>query len=274
MPRKKNKEVAPVTPEEVAKLGEQHEKAAARDKGSQVYDHFHAQEEAKAIEAQRRRKKRYAILFSALVAVLLVMYIISLLWTQTGDLTISIGDLYDGKTIMLSEDGNFDPAKVVLDGGVVKEVTNITKSWLPKDSVLDSSKGGEHNGDNYLAYTFFLRNTGDKDLDYETVFTVTGQSKSADEAVRFMVYKNGKPSVYAKGQYKDRSKAETDATKWKDDTTIYNEKKSTLKSGDTDKYTVVVWAEGNDAECVDAIRGGHVRSQMVFNVVPENDVKE
>lgn len=267
--RKKNKQVDPATPEEVAKLGHKHEVEAAKDKKSSVYDHFHAQEEAKQIADAKKRKKRYAIILSSLVAILLIMYIISMLLTQWGDLTISIGDLYDGKTIMLCENAAFeDGVGVKLNGGVVKDVTNITKSWLPKG--LDTEKDGQHNGKNYLAYTFYLKNTSDKDLEYNSTMTVTGVSKSADEAVRFQVYRNGKDNVYAKGTYKDRKTAETDATKFVDNDTILKTEKTPLKAGAVDKFTVVVWIEGNDRECVDAIRGGTVRSQMVFDVVPDN----
>lgn len=266
MPFKK-KNIPPSTPEEVANLGQKHEVEAAKDKNSSVYDHFHAQEEAKKVAAAKKRKKIYAAILSGLVAILLIMYIISMLLTQWGDLVISIGDLHDGKTIMLSESASFDNAAVTLDGGVVKEVTNITKSWLPNN--LDTEKDGQHNGENYLAYTFYLKNTGDKDLDYETVMNVTGASKSADEAVRIMIYKNGKESVYAKGKFDNRDQAEEDATKWVDETKILLEPSSFLKAGATDKFTVVIWCEGNDKECVDAIRGGHVRANMTFNVVPE-----
>lgn len=268
--KKKNKQVDPATPEEVAKLGHKHEVAAAKDKKSSVYDHFHAQEEAKQIADAKKRKKRYAIILSSLVAILLIMYIISMLLTQWGDLVISIGDMGDdsGKTIMLCESMDFDNgASVKLNGGQVQKVTNITKAWLPKG--LDTEKDGGHNGKNYLAYTFYLKNTGDKDLEYNTTMTVTGASKSADEAVRFQIYKNGKDNVYAKGSYKNRKTAETDATKFVDNNTILKDKNSPLKAGSVDKFTVVIWVEGNDPECVDAIRGGTVRSQMVFDVVSE-----
>ena len=255
------------TPEELAKLGHKHEVEAAKDKKSQVYDHFHAQENAKQIADAKKRKKRYAAILCSLLAILLIMYIISMLLTQWGDLVISIGDLYDGKTLLLSATADYENPAVTLDGGAVKEVTNITRSWLPKN--LDNDKDGAHNGENYLAYTFYLRNTGDKNLDYNTVMRMTGSSKSADEAVRFMIYKNGKASVYAKGRYNNRKEAETDATKWVDEEVIINDASSPLKAGATDKYTVVIWCEGNDRECVDAIRGGHVRANLTFNVVPD-----
>lgn len=267
--RKKNKQVDAPTPEEVAKLGHKHEVEAAKDKKSSVYDHFHAQEDAKAVADAKKRKRRYGVILGSLLGILIVMYIISMLLTQWGDLVITIGDMGNdsGKTIMLSESASFDDAAVKLNGGSVKEVTNITKAWLPKG--LDTAKDGQHNGENYLAYTFYLKNTGTKDLKYNTTMTITGVSKSADEAIRIQIYKNGKENTYAKGSYKDRKIAETDATKWVDTDNIIKTKDSDLKAGSVDKFTVVMWIEGNDPECVDAIRGGSVRSQMVFDVVSD-----
>ncbi|MCH5304229.1 MAG: hypothetical protein J1E41_05145 [Ruminococcus sp.] len=267
--RKKNKQAEAPTPEEVAKLGFKNEVKAAKDKGSDVYNHFHSQENAKNVADAKKRKRIYGAILSALIAILLIMYIISMLLTQWGDLVITIGDLSDGKTIMLSESASFDDAAVKLNGGSVKEVTNITKSWLPKG--LDTAKDGQHNGENYLAYTFYLKNTGDKDLKYNTTMTITGVSKSADEAVRIQIYKNGEDNTYAKGTYKNRKTAETDATKWVDNDTVIATKNTSLKAGKVEKFTVVMWIEGNDRECVDAIRGGTVRSQMVFDVVKENE---
>jgi hypothetical protein len=268
---KKNKPPVETNPHEVAALGQKHEEQAAKDKNSSVYDHFHANEAAAAVEKAKRRRKLYAGILIGLVSILLIMYIISMLLTQWGDLVISIGDLYDGKTIMLCENGEFeDGVGVKLNGGSVENVTNITKDWLPKN--LDTEKDGQHNGENYLAYTFYLKNTGDQDLEYNTKMTITGASKSADEAIRIMIYKNGKEEVYAKGTYNDREKAEEDATVFVDNETVLTTESSQLNAGSVDKFTVVIWVEGNDPQCLDPIRGGFVRSQMVFNVVP--DVKE
>ena len=155
------------------------------------------------------------------------------------------------KTVSLS-------AKQALD------VTNITYNWLPTD--LDTSKDGEHNGENYVAYTFYLRNDGEEAIDYDAVLDITGVAKSADEAVRVMVYKNGEPSIYAKGRYDDREQAETDATKFESDTVVMSAKSTDFKVGDVDKYTVVIWIEGNDSECIDDIRDGYVRMRMLFKL--------
>lgn len=264
--RKKN--IAPETnPHEVAALGQKHEEKAAKDSGTSVYDHFHANEAAAAVEKAKKRRRLYGGILAGLLAILLIMYIISMLLTQWGDLVISVGDLRDGKTIMLSENADFSDAAVKLNGGSVKDVTNITKDWLPK--TLDTEKDGAHNGENYLAYTFYIKNTGDQDLDYQTVMNVTGVSKSVDEAIRIMIYKNGKETVYAKGTKADREKAESDAVKWVSEDQVLDIESSPLAAGETDKYTVVMWLEGNDPECLDPLRGGHMRSQMIFNVLSD-----
>lgn len=267
---KKNKPAEPVTAYDVEKMGHKHEVDAAKDKKSSVYDHFHAQESAKQVADAKKRKKRYGIILGGLLAILLIIYIISMLTTQWGDLVITIGDMgNDGKTIMLCESAEFDNGvSVKLNGGSVKKVTNITKAWLPKG--LDTEKDGQHNGQNYLAYTFYLKNTGDENLKYNTDFDITGASKSADEAIRIEIYKNGDEATYAKGTYKDRKVAETDATAFVTNDKVISTKNSELKAGAVDKFTVVMWVEGNDRECVDAIRGGFVRSQMTFNVVDED----
>jgi hypothetical protein len=42
-----------------------------------------------------------------------------------------------------------------------------------------------------------------------------------------------------------------------------------LKIGDTDRYTVVIWLEGWDPECVNDIMGGEVKLSMNFNVLED-----
>ena len=100
---------------------------------------------------------------------------------------------------------------------------------------------------------------------------VTGTSKSVDEAVRVMVYKNGQEQTFAKGQFNNREQPETDATKWVDETQILNIESAPLAAGAVDKYTVVIWCEGNDPECLDPIRGGHMRANMIFNINAEEE---
>jgi len=41
--------------------------------------------------------------------------------------------------------------------------------------------------------------------------------------------------------------------------------------GEVDKYTVVIWLEGEDPECVNDILGGELKMSMNFHVLDEED---
>jgi sulfatase maturation enzyme AslB (radical SAM superfamily) len=58
-------------------------------------------------------------------------------------------------------------------------------------------------------------------------------------------------------------------TKWDDKETVFNDTREGLEPGDTDKYTIVMWIEGEDPECIDDIRSGYVKLEWFFGVVDE-----
>ena len=37
---------------------------------------------------------------------------------------------------------------------------NISIDWIPKN--IDTESNGSHNGENYIAYTFYIENEGEK----------------------------------------------------------------------------------------------------------------
>ena len=59
--------------------------------------------------------------------------------------------------------------------------------------------------------------------------------------------------------------------KFRDDVdgTIILEQRKNIKPGDLDKITVVVWIEGDDPDCTNALIGGHVRLNM--KLIEEHD---
>lgn len=250
----------PITPEELSRLNDKKISDAE-------IEHLHVRNDSIEIVKYKKRRKILSIILSVCLIVLLILFFVSMLVTQWGDLIIKVDSPAAKKGIVLSEDPEFKTMGVSLSAKQADDVTNITYSWLPVD--LDTSENGEHNGDNYVAYTFYCKNNGQETLDYDAVLEITGAAKSADEAVRVMVYKNGEPSIYGKGKYNDRNTAETDCTKFNTDTEVMTTATEDFKVDDVDKYTVVIWIEGNDPECIDDIRNGHIRMRMLFSVRDE-----
>lgn len=63
--------------------------------------------------------------------------------------------------------------------------------------ILILIKAGNHNGKNYMAYTYYVRKAGKEDLSYVARITLDSCSKGAENAVRVAVWQNGKRTVYA-----------------------------------------------------------------------------
>lgn len=138
---------------------------------------------------------------------------------------------------------------------------NITEKWLPDN--IDDEYDGSHNGDNYIAYTFYIENQSKDAFNYWYSVTVEDVVKNVDEAVRIKIFLNGESTVYAKGSSLDNS-PEVGTTKFRDDEdgVIILKQRAGLNPGDIDRMTIVVWIEGNDPECVDALIGGEILMHM------------
>lgn len=262
MAKKKNNNEQ-VTPEQLSKFNDDTTTASE-------IKHLHARADSADITRYKKHKKTLSIILGVAIAILLLLFAISTLVTQWGDLIISVSSPAVKKGIVLSEDPDFKTMSASLSSTQVENVTNITYNWLPKD--LDTSGNGSHNGKNYVAYTFYCKNNGQVSLDYKATLEITGVAKSADEAARIMVYKNGEETVYAKGKYDDRSKPEEDAVKFESDTIVMTTQTNDFVVDQVDKYTIVMWIEGNDPECIDDIRNGHIRMRMLFDVLDDEQL--
>ncbi len=263
---KKPKTEEQFTPSDLDKLNVKENKEAVKGQG--ILKRFSARRSAKELTTAQKWRRRSFWTLVALVIILLIMFIISMLISQYGDLVISIERGARGKGITVSETEDLADGVTILSAKKVTEVTNITYEWLPLDE-LDTQLGS-HNGKNYLAYTFYLQNNGTEKVDYKGELQIKGVSKSMDEALRVMVYKNGEPAIYAKRQYKG-TEPETDATVFEEDDLVMSTVTEEFQPGDMDKYTVVSWVEGNDPECIDDIMGGFVRMNMLFSIADEED---
>ena len=259
--KKKAKSEEVFTPHDLDALEAQTRRIVGRAKASE--------EAASTIAASSAISKVIIIILTILTA-LLILWTVSIFVTLYGDLVISTDRNLRERGIMISDSIDFENPAISLSAPAVKDATNITKAWLPTD--LDTAKDGAHNGDNYLAYTFYVKNGGVKTLDYSGKMELTGSANGMDEAIRVMIYKNGEELVYAKGTKADRSKAEKGTIAWLDNTTIMTTETKDFDPGSVDKYTIVIWIEGNDLECTNDILGGYIRSKILFSVAdPEGE---
>ena len=163
MPRKP-KPQEPITPQELSALNDKTTQNPAVRK-------YHVATDAKNIVGLKKRRRILRIILGAVTAVLLILFIISMLVSKWGDLVIEIDRPLQNRGIVLSTGPEFKTKSVALSAKQALNVTNITYSWLPTD--LDTSKDGEHNGKNYVAYTFYCKNEGEAEVDYKATLVNT-----------------------------------------------------------------------------------------------------
>ena len=98
-------------------------------------------------------------------------------------------------------------------------------------------------------------------MDYYADIDILSVIKNVDEAVRVAVYKNGEKEVYAK-KSSYNNQPEKGTIPFDSNTKVMIKHVEKFKPGDIDKYTIVIWLEGDDPECIDNILGGEIKMEM------------
>lgn len=217
-------------------------------------------QKAQDIYKKKLFKKIVKIIFLLLLIVISIIYLFLYVVFQGGRFTVTLDkNLSNRKSIFLSEDGKFKGKTRELSANTIDNMDNISIMWLPEN--LDTEATGAHNGDNYIAYTFYVINAGKETVNYWYEIDVDDTIKNVDEAIRIMVIRNGEEVVYAKKSAIDGS-AEEGTKKFVSKSIAVLEQRKRLKANAKDRFTVVVWLEGDDPECTNALLGGEIKMHM------------
>lgn len=216
--------------------------------------------QAKKVYRHKLFTKIVKIVFLLLLVVLSIIYLFLYVVYDGGRFTVSLDkNLSNRKNIYLSENGDAEYKTRQLSADTIDYMDNISIKWLPDD--LDTEAVGAHNGDNYIAYTFYVVNDGNETVNYWYEIDIDDTVKNVDEAIRIMVYQNGEPTVYAK-KNKATKKAEPDTKMFVSKSIAVLEQRKNMKPNSKDRFTIVVWIEGDDPECLNDLLGGEIKMHM------------
>lgn len=217
----------------------------------------------------RNRKRTFKIIRRALFILLIfliILYIILDVIYSEGKFTVILDSnksLESGMAIFDSL--NNSQGKRKLEATPIKFMDNISYKWIPEN--VDTEADGSHNGQNYIAYSFYVENQGDRVINYHYEVIVDDIIKNVDEAIRIRIYRNGEDTTYAKKDALERQ-PETNTVPFRDiknaEGTIILESVKDFKPDDLDRYTVLIWLEGDDPDCTDALLGGELKMHMVI----------
>lgn len=222
---------------------------------------------AKRFGAALLRMDKLNLLLLGMTLLVAMLFIVAFIQEKMGNFTINLNrlELYR-KGISIASDGDFTEPTARLTASSIKEATHTSFDEIPKD--IDDFDGS-HNGKNYMAYTYYVRNAGKEDLSYDAIVTLDSCAKGAEEAVRVAIWRNGERVIYAEPA-KD-GKTEEGCVNFEEHNIVCHYTEEKFLIGNVDKYTIVIWMEGEDPECTDAIVGGSVEFSMDIDATSEDN---
>ena len=211
--------------------------------------------------AKRKKNLKFTKLFFLIITLLLsILFVILSFIYNGGKFIISLDKNFALKNnIVIYESLEYKDAKSKLYAEEVNFMDNISIKWLPED--IATSYEGSHNGQNYIAYTFYIENQGDSTVNYWYEIVIDDVIKNVDEAIRIMIFRNDEKKVYAKINADTKKEEEGTIAFYSDDLAVL-EQRVDFNPNDIDRFTIVVWLEGDDPDCVNAIIGGEIKMHM------------
>lgn len=248
-------------------------------------------------------KGMWALLVSAFL-LLLTFWGISYIAELKGHFTINISRDMFRNGFSISEDEDFSGRTAHLFATPAVDVPCISIVDIPEN--VDKVKG-EHNGSNHFAYTFYLRNEGEAEADYQWELRLNYSSELIAKASWVMVFIDGKMTLYAKAnddgtpaalpefdnntvgylkppmyeyaadknQYDDFLKHNT-LTYWRviskpflSKDVVAAGKFKNVKPGEVHRYTIVLWLEGDDPDCTEQLIGESLGLEMFMAMIDE-----
>lgn len=212
------------------------------------------------IKNRERKIRIVKIAILVMILFLIIIYFLLRLFYEGGAFTVALDDNLAKKSGLVMYERLEDKVqRKILKVDQLEFVDNISINWLPDN--LDSQGEGTHNGDNYIAYTFYVENMGADTINYWYTIKVDDVVKNVDRAIRVMLYHNGEKTVYAKAN-ETTNQPEEGTTAFKDSLCVVEKQRTQFNPGDIDKFTIVIWIEGDDPDCVDALIGGMMKMHM------------
>lgn len=204
--------------------------------------------------------------------VIVIGYVVAALYMKFGSFTVMVNKLdHLDYALALSENPNFLSYTSRLNADIYEEMTNIDGATLP---VWLDNIDGEHNGDNYIAYTFYCKNAGKNTVTYSYECFLANMTYDIEKAIRIRLYVDGEMTDYAFPRTDGVEGPEPGTVAFQSDRTVVKKNIEHFEPGAITKYTVVIWLEGNDPECVDKILGGELKVDMAMEIVSNEDAED
>ncbi len=233
---------------------------------------------ANEVKTYRKLMKLLPLGMGCIAVLTVILYVVSALYARYGSFTVAV-DKYQNLeyALTLCENRDFSNPTSRLNCDINKSITCIDGATL--DDVPLGILDGDSSGTNYVCYTFYLKNAGESIVNYKSSIVIGNMTLGIENAIRLILLTNrngtdGTKRVYAMAADLDENNnaiPEPDTIPFYDKYTVCSDETVSFAPGEVCKYTVVLYLEGNDPECVDDILGGEFKIDMKFSITGVTD---
>jgi len=195
-----------------------------------------------------------------------------------GNMTIYVDKTTATKTLSLSESSQLTDSTGLLYGPSMSGAWDQDPGELPQYADLldgDQSKfdGAVYDpnpsvdkyvGLNYIAYTFYLYNSGSESLNYSMTFNIDHEEKDLADTIRVRVYEdsNSVPITYGR----EDSKAGDVFTSFESNDVVFTRDYEDFAINQVRKYSIVIWIDKYDPDTTNEKIAGALDFSIRFRV--------
>ena len=232
---------------------------------------------------KNRKLYRIGMLLSAAIFVLLAF--LTFYGQNSGNFVMTVDEDAYKRGLALCENKDFDTMNQWLTAAPVEDVRDITYLSIEEDLDKVLSTDGpflDYVDDitKYLGFTFYLKNTGSEACDFIYEIKITDEIKNVSKAIRILIIVDGENKNLYESFTIYQAPDETDyeypsympeSTMFLDDKIVCENIVKNLVPGKPKKFSIIMWLEGEDPECVSDLFGGKIKLSMTFSIDSQQD---
>lgn len=202
------------------------------------------------------RKVTIGLIITGILSILLVL--ITVYGQFTGTFLIKLTYSAEQKGILLSKDIDFIDGKERLILNPVSNVEDMIEENIVKIDEIFASEGGQFVDDdnkNYVAYTFYIKNTGQEVVDVRYDLMITKAHKNLDKALKIIMYQDDLNGEELSKDY---------YLKQGDSNHLGSKRFADFRPGNMKKITIIAFIDGHLSN--PSMLGGAVRINLVFTI--------
>lgn len=223
---------------------------------------------------QRIKLKRFSLIAIIVCVILITLIVLFTVYgSNVGNFVVRIDQNQQSVLSLFGTDDKEDPQELLLAEGL-DNMLDTSYTSIQSQIASASSTAGSHNDSRkrFFAYTFYVQNTSSRVVNYNISLNITAVTKNIDSAMRVLVLSGNEQTIYAMRNSNGQSETcgqygEIKTVPFESSTQVFSKDIDAFASDDITKYTVAMWLEGWDEDCVDAKKGGTIKMELNIEAV-------